>query len=506
MQAKDRLKLTLPNDMSYLPIAQLCVKEMARKVGFPEAELFKFEVGLEESIANVVQHAFGANENSTFDVIAERVPLGLRMIIKEKGLPFDPALLPQYQPGADLETMSESGLGVFLMRKVMDEVSFHNLGADGKETHLVKYLPSKKFAGETAPAEEVPAATAATEPAVIQEKIAYDVRGLDPSEAIEVTRCAYKSHGYTFFDEHIYYPERLIELNRSGQMISAVAVTRDNVFMGHGALVYPALGSRIAELTFVFVNVEYRGQGCMNRLCEYLFRDPEKNHLSGVYAYAVANHVFTQKVMVKYGINDCGIELATSPQTWLFKGITSEQEGNAQRISVVLSFKYLSPPPQLTLYPPAEHREMIERLYANLGAAPVFAAVPPLRPELPAEGSVIEVDLHAAEQNAEVRVARYGAGVVKELRAIVRDLCLKQVAAINLLLPLEDPATPFLVAGIERLGFFFSGILPQTNVGDVLILQYLNNVAFDYDKVMAYTDVAKQILAYIRERDPNIIR
>jgi hypothetical protein len=44
--------------------------------------------------------------------------------------------------------------------------------------------------------------------------------------------------GYSFFDDHIYYPERLVELNRSGELISAVAVTEDNVFMGHAGLLY----------------------------------------------------------------------------------------------------------------------------------------------------------------------------------------------------------------------------------------------------------------------------
>jgi hypothetical protein len=36
-----------------------------------------------------------------------------------------------------------------------------------------------------------------------------------------------------------------------------------------------------------------------------------------------------------------------------------------------------------------------------------------------------------------------------------------------------------------------------------MILQYLNNVPFDYGKVQAYTPVAKQILEYIRGCDPN---
>ncbi|OGV70639.1 MAG: hypothetical protein A3K19_01000 [Lentisphaerae bacterium RIFOXYB12_FULL_65_16] len=504
MATNECIRLTLPNDLSYLPMALLCVREMARKVGFPETELSKIEIGVEESVSNVIEHAFDVGETGTFDLTCERMPLGLSIRIKEKGMPFDPAHLPEYQPGGDLEKASGPGLGVFLMRKVMDKVSFHNLGMDGKETRLVKYLPSKSIEQYCSEA-ELRAPPLTSEPAVIKEKIAYDVRGLQEAEAIEVSRCAYKSHGYTFFDEHIYYPERLLKLNQSGELVSAVAVTKDGTFMGHAALHFPYVGAKIAEMTFAFVNVEYRGQGCMNRLCEYLFAASGKQPQCGVYAYAVTNHVITQKVMAKFGINDCGLELATSPATWTFKGIASEDDGNAQRISVALSFKYLAPPARLTVYPPPQHREMIEALDRNIQAEHQYMVPPGTGPSLPEEASDIEVDLHAVEQNADVCIRRYGVAVVRELRAILRDLCLKQVAAINLLLSLEDPATYFLTAEFEKMGLFFSGILPQTRVGDALILQYLNNVALDYDKIHIHTDMGKRILAYVKAHDPNVV-
>ncbi len=41
-------------------------------------------------------------------------------------------------------------------------------------------------------------------------------------------------------------------------------------------------------------------------------------------------------------------------------------------------------------------------------------------------------------------------------------------------------------------------------VGDALILQYLNNVRIDYDKIVLYSDEARQIRDYVREMDPNL--
>lgn len=498
MPMPEMVRLTLPNDISYLPIAQLCVRELSRKFGFPEEEVDRIDLGLEETVANVVQHAFEIGEAATFDIICQKIPLGMEIIIKDKGLPFDPSQAPDFRPPAS-EADDPAGLGLFLARRAMDKVSFHNLGPEGKETRLIKYLPKRNIEDYLTENERLQTEALPTGPAVIQETIPYDVRGLRSAEAIQVSRCAYKSHGYTFFDDHIYYPDRLIELCESGKMISAVAVTKEDAFMGHAALVYPYLTARIAELTFFFVNMEYRGQGCGNRLTEYLFTVPKSYPLDGIYAYAVTNHIFTQKVLVKFNFGDCGLLLATSPATWMFKGF----EESTQRISVILSYQYTDPPETLTLYAPVHHREMIGRLYANLGARHCFED----RPDAPRPMgvSVIETDVNMAESCGEIHVKSFGEQAVREVRGILRDLCLKQVAAINLFLNLEDPATCYLTEEFEKLGFFFAGILPKAGVGDALILQYLNNVPLDYTKIHAYTDVAKGLLAYVSERDPNVI-
>jgi len=505
--SRHALKLTCPCDLSYLRLVQSFVREAARFVGFEGEDLYKIELALEEAVTNVMKYAFADDDEfQTFDVICERVQLGLRIIIKEKGIPFDPGQLPRFDPASDLDSVASSGMGLFLMRESMDEVAFFNLGPEGKETHLTKFLPRRNIEDYLSPAER------STEPLPVSEtsvpaappgtmgKIPYSVRRMAPEEAIEVSRCAYKSHGYTFFDDHIYYPDRIVELNASDEMLSAVAVTEDNTFMGHSALVYPEPGARIAEFTFVFVNLAYRSQGCMGRLCQFLLETPKRHPLAGVYSYSVANHVFTQRGILKLGFRDCGILLATSPATWRFKGIAEENE---QRISVVLSFRYTEHPRRRTLYVPPQHRAMIARLYENIQADHDLANPSSEAPAFDGEESRIETSVFASEHCGEIWVSRYGARVVREVRTILRDLCLRQIAAVNLFLPLEDPTTWFVTAELENLGFFFAGILPETYLGDVLILQYLNNVDLDYGKIQIYAPIAQDILAYIQTRDPN---
>ena len=473
---------------------QSFVREIAKTVGFSGDELNQIDIAVEEAVSNVMVHA-SDEQNPTFDVICTKVPGGIRITLKEMGIPFDPEHIRKFELTKNLDVIPTKGLGIYLIQRMMDDLSFRNLGMHGKETVMTKYL-----AGSTG---QQPDETAANKPApgVIAEKIEYDVRGLEEDEAIEVSRCAYKTHGYTFFDDHIYYPERLVAMNRNSEMISAVAVTRENVFMGHAALLYQYPDDTCAELTFVFVNVEFRGQGALNRLVDYLFNVPKKRELRGIYAYAVTNHPFTQKSMIKFQINDCGILLATSPASWKFKGIS---EDYAQRISVALGFRYMMPPAVHTLYPPEHHKEMIAKIFTCLGASPVYQVPEGSEPACTGSEPVILLGVNELESCAEIFISEYGTDVIRQTRKILKGYCLQGIAAVNLFLRLEDPCTYRMTEEFEKLGFFFAGILPESRIGDALILQYLNNVELDYGQIVLVSDMAKELLDYIRERDPNL--
>jgi anti-sigma regulatory factor (Ser/Thr protein kinase) len=90
----------------------------------PEALLFPFDLALEEVFANIVMHGAPAEDDSvevTFELQADRV----RLRIADAGPPFDPLT---EAPAPDLEAAIEErtvgGLGVFLVKELMDEVAY----------------------------------------------------------------------------------------------------------------------------------------------------------------------------------------------------------------------------------------------------------------------------------------------------------------------------------------------------------------------------------------------
>jgi hypothetical protein len=77
-------------------------------------------------------------------------------------------------------------MGLFLMRESMDEVAFYNLGPEGKETHLTKFLPRRNIEEYLNPAERstepppIPETPTPAAPPGTVEKIPYRVRRMHP--------------------------------------------------------------------------------------------------------------------------------------------------------------------------------------------------------------------------------------------------------------------------------------------------------------------------------------
>ncbi|HAJ25764.1 MAG TPA: hypothetical protein DCG53_00700 [Syntrophus sp. (in: bacteria)] len=495
-----QIELTIPANMSFLHIATETARHYALMVGFPEEDIYKIVLSVEETIANIISHSFVERKiASSFDIyFSISDPFGILIRIDDKGMPFDPSKAPHYDPDQALADMQISGLGLQLVRGMMDSVEYRNMGREGKSTLLIKYCPApfhtKESAGRLwASSEE------SNEDSLVP--LELTVRRLQPEEAIEVSRCAYKSHGYTFFNDIIYYPEKIREWNEKDLMISAVAVTDRNELIGHGALLLSEPGARIGEVTFVFVDEKYRQHNCLSRITEFIAKTAMEKNMAGFYSYSVTVHVISQKAAIRVGARPLAILLATTPMTWEFKGIV---ENLTQRISVVLFYRYVHHPNPRRIYPPAHHDKIIRQLYSTLGATHMFEKAVNGAPENDEEKSVIDTEIAEVENTAEIWIFRAGRDIDRELRNILRKLCTGGITSVALLVSIEDQTAQRYTEAFEGMGFFFAGILPETPIGDALILQYLNNIDFDYASVKILPGETESLLNYIRASDPNM--
>jgi hypothetical protein len=167
---------------------------------------------------------------------------------------------------------------------------------------------------------------------------------------------------------------------------------------------------------------------------------------------------------------------------------------------------YLHKPAELVIYPPPHHKDMIIRLYQNLGIGPQ-ARTPggSASQNLPSQ-SIVHIKMVASMSFALIEIVSHGTNILADIKGRLKELCLKKIEIINLYLNLGSPMIPDLVKELENVGFFFAGILPgAASGGDALILQYLNNVPIDYRKIEVSSEIAKDLVSYIMRHDPNRI-
>ena len=495
---KEISTISLPADLSYLAAIQSYVGEIANKAGFSQKDKNLILLAVEEAVSNVVKHAFSPEEEAIFEVICQLSSTELRVIIRDKGLPFDPSQVKSFSIKEALVEEKQVGLGFRLMKGSVDELIFHNKGFGGKEVHIVKFLHQQRIENIL----EESSLLEYSQPVHIKkkEKIPYHVQLLEPSQAIDVCRSAYRTYGYSYIYEHIYYPERIVEMTKTGELISVVAVCDEtNEIMSHSALEFFGEKKELPELGMAFTKPKFRGQGCFNSVGDFLIKYAKEIGISGMFAKAVTTHPFSQKGCLRHGLKECGMLIGFSP-TKKFKKM---EEKAGQRESLVLAYLLLQKSAQPIIYLPAHHKDIIEKIYKNI-EVPYILAKPDQKDiqTLCDNQSDIEINVNSSLLIANIRVKKYGKSIIEEVQLRLKELCFKKIEAINIYLDLCDPYTAIFTERFEKMGFFFAGILP-TKSHQHLILQFLNNVPIDYSQIITITDFGKILISYVKTLDPN---
>lgn len=491
--------LILPNDPLYAVAAGKYIVEIAKNIGFQAPDVQAIESGVNEAIKAVIDYSFEPGEQATLELSCELIATGLQVTLKDKGLPFGETLPKNAAKDSPTDAASTFGHRIFQLKKYMDEVSLHNLGHKGKEIVLIKHLANIKITDYYAECELEPYEVPGSEIKIDNQADPYLVRRMETSEAIEVSKTVYKAYGYSYAREYMYFPDKIIALNESGHLHSAVVVVAGNEIAGHCALQYWEENPRVAELAAGIVKPEYRSRGYFIKLTEYLVKEAQNKDLLGIFVHTITNHIFSQKTGHQSGLQDCAIRLGLVPPTTIFKGFSQNLH---DRLSIIVQFRYLSIPSHLSLHLPSSHQAMVAAIYENLGLTPKISSNSGSRK--PNNQSVYRTQVIAPMNFARINIESYGKNVVQEIRTELKELCLKKIEVVNLYLNLFDPLTADMTEPFEKLGFFFAGVMPGgLAAGDALILQYLNNVPIDYEQINITSNIAHQILAHIKSHNPN---
>jgi anti-sigma regulatory factor (Ser/Thr protein kinase) len=100
------------------------VGEIARTGGFGEKDVYNIQLATDEAASNIIEHAYDGISDGVLDLTCGVENEAIRITLTDYGEAFDPSAIPMPDLKADLSDRKIGGLGIFLMRKLMDEVHY----------------------------------------------------------------------------------------------------------------------------------------------------------------------------------------------------------------------------------------------------------------------------------------------------------------------------------------------------------------------------------------------
>lgn len=128
-QQKER-HLVLHNSVDQISQLTDFLQEIADEKGLDASTAMNINLALEEAVTNVIMYAYPEGTDGLVDLEAILRDDSLVFILKDNGTPFDPTAAPEADVTLSAEERKIGGLGIFLVRKIMDTV--HYVRSDGQ--------------------------------------------------------------------------------------------------------------------------------------------------------------------------------------------------------------------------------------------------------------------------------------------------------------------------------------------------------------------------------------
>lgn len=133
--------LRITNETKNLSLVRQVVGEILERTPFGKDDKAKIILAVDEAVANVVEHAY-QGEKGEIDIQFILDDERIEITIRDNGRKFNPELIPTPDIHKHIKDGLKGGLGMFLMRKIMDEVRYSLDSTYVNELVMVKFCPS----------------------------------------------------------------------------------------------------------------------------------------------------------------------------------------------------------------------------------------------------------------------------------------------------------------------------------------------------------------------------
>ena len=122
--------ITLANDVEQVPLLSAFVEEVCEEAKLDASSIMNINLAMEEAVVNVMDYAYAIETEGDIIVEAKVSKEQLKFIITDWGMPFDPTTREDIDTTTPAEERSIGGLGIHLVRQIMDIINYERI--DGK--------------------------------------------------------------------------------------------------------------------------------------------------------------------------------------------------------------------------------------------------------------------------------------------------------------------------------------------------------------------------------------
>ncbi|HET6595986.1 MAG TPA: ATP-binding protein [Anaerolineales bacterium] len=108
----------------YLDEIREFVGAIAREGGFSDKDVYNIQLATDEAASNIIEHAYEKISDGVLELSCGMRDDLMTIVLIDHGESFDPSEIPLPDLKADLSARKIGGLGIFLMRKLMDDVHY----------------------------------------------------------------------------------------------------------------------------------------------------------------------------------------------------------------------------------------------------------------------------------------------------------------------------------------------------------------------------------------------
>jgi serine/threonine-protein kinase RsbW len=135
-------KIYLDSSLINLSTARNFISTKAKEAGADESDITKIEISCDEWCANIIEHALGTEANRGFTVECAEDDGKFVIVYEHEGDRFNPIEQDDINISEHFSESKERGLGIYIMKEMMDEIHYEYVDDSINRLTLVKYVGS----------------------------------------------------------------------------------------------------------------------------------------------------------------------------------------------------------------------------------------------------------------------------------------------------------------------------------------------------------------------------